>query len=141
MWGDFVTETPRLVLSNTDGQIYYRGGEDDAGSDFNGYRIEPILDFGSPEDKDLLLEIWFALSGGMGSYSLYVSYRGGDTVGEVVNSGWTNLTEVSADSPSNAVCRLAKTNRYHQIKWGTDAKNETFEVNAIEFKYVRQGRY
>jgi len=141
MWGDFVTETPRLVLSGEDGQIFYRGGEDDAGSDFDGYRIEPVLDFGSPEDKDLLLEIWFALSNGVGNYNLYVSYRGGNTVGEVTNKSWTPLSEVSANSPSNAVVYLAQANRYHQIKWGTDSKNETFEVSAIEFKYVRQGRY
>ena len=46
MWGDFVTETPRLVMSGTNGQVYFRGGESDDGSDFDGYRIEPVLDFG-----------------------------------------------------------------------------------------------
>jgi hypothetical protein len=140
-WGDLVTETPRLVLSNDSGQVYYRGGESDDGSDFDGYRIEPILDFGSREDKDLLLEIWFGLSNGLADYGIYVSYRGGNTVGEVEGEGWTVLNEVSANSPSNAVVYLSELNRFHQIKWGTDAKNETFEVNSIEFKYVRQGRY
>jgi hypothetical protein len=140
-WGDLVSETPRLVLSNDSGEVYFRGNEDDNGSDFNGYRIEPILDFGSAEDKDLLLEIWFGLSGGVADYNLYVHYRGGDTVGEVTNKGWTVLNEVSANSPSNAVVYLDELNRFHQLKWGTDAKNEMFEVNSIEFKYVRQGRY
>lgn len=140
-WGDLITETPSLVLSNTDGHVFYRGGESDAGSNFDGFRIEPILDFGSAEDKDLLLELWFGISNGTGDYSIYVSYRGGNTVGETEGAGWTPLTEVSANNPANAVVYLDETNRYHQIKWGTDSSEETFEVNSIEFKYVRQGRY
>jgi len=138
-WGDLVSEAPKIIYS-TDGQIYQRTGENDAGSALDGFRIEPILDFGRPHDKDLLLEIWFGFAT-TGNFNLYVSYRGGNTTGECVNAGWTVLDEVSFNSPSDAVVRLAETNRYHQIKWGSDAANEYFSVNRIEFKFVPQGRY
>jgi len=112
----------------------------DDGSDLDGYRVEPVMDFGRPNDKDLLLEIWFSIVK-TGSYALYVSYRGGDTLAEVNDASWEALGEVSFNSPSDAVTRLAKVNRFHQIKYGTDGADEPFIVNNIEFKYVPQGRY
>jgi len=139
-WVDFTSQNPYLVLGNTDGHLYSVSTEGDAGNALDGYRVEPILDFGRPNDKDLLLEIWFDIVN-TGSYSLYVSYRGGDTLAEVKGATWTSLTEMSFDSPANAVVRLAETNRFHQIKYGTDAANEPFVINGIEFKYVPQGRY
>jgi hypothetical protein len=140
-WGNLVAENPVLVLSNSDGKVYMRTGESDNGSAFEGYRIEPIVDFGSPEDRDLLLEIWFSLSSGMSDYNIHVWHRSGDTVGECENAGWDALTDINCNSPANPVIYLDKLGRYHQIKWGTDGANETFQVNSIEFKYVRQGRY
>ncbi|GAG09658.1 unnamed protein product, partial [marine sediment metagenome] len=88
----------------------------------------------------LLLEIWFNFVE-TGNYSLYVSHRSGDTVGECKGAAWVALPEVSCDDPANAVTRLAENNRFHQIKWGTDGANEAFVVNRIEFKYAPQGRY
>lgn len=147
---DIITDTPETSLSNTDGKFYFSGGgADDSNSDtvpitgeglWDGYRIEPIMDFNRPNDMDLLLEIWFDLHA-VGNYSLYCHYRGGSTVGECLASSWKILDEVSCNSPSNAVVRLAETNRYHQIKWGADADNEPFSVSQIEFKYVPEGRY
>lgn len=139
-WADIVSTLPYMVTGNTDGHTYYNGSEGNAGSNFDGYRVEPIMDFGRPEDRDLLLEIWFGIADA-GSYSIYCSYRGGDTEAEVENSSWTTLPEVSCDSPSNAITRCAETNRLHQIKWGTDSANEPFSVNTIQFRYVPQGRY
>jgi hypothetical protein len=135
-WSDLISEVPELMSANTDGHLYYTGGE----STTDGYRIEPVMDFGRPNDKDLLEEIWFDLTD-VGSYSLYCSYRGGSTVGECTSASWEALPEVSCNSPATAVIRLAKTNRFHQIKWGTDAASEPFTVAGIEFKYVPQGRY
>jgi hypothetical protein len=139
-WADLIDETPDLMFSPADGKLYYNGTEADNGSAWDGFRIEPIMDFGEPNNRDLLLEIWFNLAE-TGSYSLYCYYRGGDTVGECKAAAWTTLPEISCDSPSNAVTRLAETNRFHQIKWGTDVADEPFIVSEIEFKYVTQGRY
>lgn len=139
-WADFVTTQPYLVTANTDGHLYYEAGESNATAAFDGYRVEPILDFGRPEDKDLLLEIWFGIAA-TGSYSIYCSYRGGSTEAEVEGASWTTLPEVSCDSPANAVIRASQTNRFHQIKWGTDGANEPFSVNTIQFRFVPQGRY
>ena len=139
-WSDFIDETPYFAMSATDGKLYYYGTEGDDGSAWDGYRVEPVLDFGSKNDKDLLLEIWFGLVE-TGDYSIYVHHRSGNTVGECTGNTWTVMDEVSCDDPANAVCRLSKLGRYHQIKWGTDAADEPFVTNQIEFKYVRQGRY
>jgi hypothetical protein len=140
-WGELVTETPALVLSNADGKVYSHEGESDNGSNYEATRTEPILDFGSPDDKDLLLEIWFGLSNGINDYDLHIWHRSGNSVGECEGAGWTALDDLNCNAPANPVIYLNKLGRYHQIKWGTDAKEETFEVNSIEFKYVRQGRY
>jgi hypothetical protein len=139
-WVDFVSSRQELAFGETDGHSYYVATEADVGSDFDGYRVEPILDFGRPNDKDMLLEIWFDIVN-TGSYSLYVSYRGGNTVAEVKNSSWTELGEVSFNDPANAITRLAQVNRLHQIKYGTDGANEPFVINGIEFRYSPQGRY
>jgi len=139
-WVDFINSREEVGIGGTDGTATYIATEGILGGDLDGYRVEPILDFGNPNDKDMLLEIWFDIVN-TGSYSLYVSYRGGDTVAEVKNESWTALGEVSFNSPDNAITRLAKVNRYHQIKYGTDGANEPFVVSGIEFRYVTQGRY
>jgi hypothetical protein len=138
-WSDFISANPYTVYGITDGHIYINSGESDAGAAWEGYRTEPIIHLGETP-RSLLLEIWFGLAA-VGNYSLYVYYRGGDTIGECESSAWVALNEVSCDSPNNAVCYLDKNNRYHQIKWGTDAANESFSVSTITFKYVPQGNY
>jgi hypothetical protein len=139
-WSDLVNETPDIAFANTDGKLYYIGTEGKDGSAMDGYRVEPILDFGDANRRDLLLEIWFNLVE-VGNYSLYVYHRSGDTVGECNATGWTALDEISCDSPAEAVTRLATSNRFHQIKWGTDAASEAFSVNRIDFKYEPQSDY
>jgi hypothetical protein len=130
-----------MVQGNAGGHVYLDSSESNLGAAWEGYRTEPIMPLPLQGNKrSLLLEIWFSIAA-LGNYSLYVYYRGGDTVGECETSGWTALAEVSCDTPSNAVCYLAENNRYHQIKWGTDAASEAFSVNAIEFKFVPQGEY
>jgi hypothetical protein len=52
--------------------------------------------------------------------TIYVWHRGGDTVGEVENAGWTLLGGVSMNSPSRAKLEAHMDNsyRYHQITMG-----------------------
>ena len=109
----------------------------------DGYRVEPALSFGSG-NYSVLLEIWFSIVSG-GDYSIYVHYRAGDTEKELRGAAWTPLEEVSLNDPKNAVCRLNgaihRSARIHQIKWGTDAANEMFSVNKIEFVYQSESRW
>ena len=147
-WSDFgssalsqyVSSSPRMAFANTDGQAYFRSTEANNEGDIDGYRIEPILDFNQPENKDLLLEIWFDIVD-HGEFSIYLEHRSGDTIAECENASFTAVDSISCDDPANAVCYLSKLGRFHQIKWGTDAKDEKFGVNAIEFKYASRGRY
>jgi len=139
-WSDIVSENPYVMCANTDGYTYALQGTTDNNSNYTGERVEPILDFGRPNDKDLLLEIWFNMVD-YGNFNMYCHYRGGDTVSECSNAAWEVLSEVSCNNPANAVVYLAKTNRFHQIRYGTDAENESFGVNSIEFKFEPQGRY
>jgi hypothetical protein len=137
---DFVTTRQNLMFSNTDGHVYFKGGESNNGSDFNGYRIEPVMNFSGDGGYCMLNEIWFNLVE-HGDFDLYCNYRGGDTVQECIGSVWETLDSVSSNDPQNAVIYTNKNNRWHQIKWGTLKKNERFGVSAIEFKYVPQGKY
>ena len=133
-WTDFMNETDHLVYSNTDGHLYYQTGENLAGSALAGYRIEPILNLSGTFNQDLLSEIWFDI-GLSGNYSIDVHHRGGDTVGEVVAEPWVSVGSVSCNSIDRPVLSFNKSARLHQIKWGTDAANEPFEVSGIRLKY------
>lgn len=137
-WSDLVGSTPFFVHGNTGGHVYIDSTEENVSAAWDGYRTEPIISLGN--ERSLLLEIWFSLAK-TGNYNLYVYHRSGDTVGECEASPWTTLNEVSCSNPDNAVCYTDKLNRYHQIKWGTNGGSEPFSVNAIEFKFVPQGRY
>ena len=138
-WSKFTSSIPITVHANTDGHAYTHTTEANATAAWSGYRIEPILSLGD-EKRSLLLEIWFSLAD-VGDYTLNVYHRGGNTVGECEGANWIPLADVDCNSPSNAVTYCDKNFRFHQIKWGTDAENEAFSVNAIQFNYVPQGAY
>jgi hypothetical protein len=141
IWTDYTGgRKNRLVIGNTNGHLYYYGGEDDAGGAYSGTRIEPMLDFGRPEERDLLLEIWMGINY-RGNYNIDVYHRGGDTEAEVANTSWTSKGTISCNDPTDAVLYLAESARLHQIKWETDAADERFAVNHIEFVYQPQSRY
>jgi len=143
-WADLIDETPTIGCSSTDGKLYSLTSESDAGSDYDGYRVEPALSFGGFNTYSILSEIWFSIVYGS-SFNLYVYYRGADTEIELRTAKWIALEEVSFNSPKDAVCRLNNSDltakRLHQIKWGTDAENEQFVVNQIKFYYDFAGRY
>jgi hypothetical protein len=137
-WSDLVSSNPYIVHGNTAGHVYMDSSESNLGAAWDGYRIEPVMSLGNA--RSLLLEIWFALDV-VGNYSLYVKHRSGDTIAECESAVWTDLNNVSCNTPQNAVCYLSENARYHQIKWGTGGASEPFSVNAIEFKFVPQGMY
>ena len=137
-WNYYLSMTSSLVYGNTDGQLYFHSGESLNTAAINAYRIEPILDFGNPKRKDLLLEIWADI-GVSGNFNLNFFHRGGDTVGEVLSAAWTSLGSISCNSTDiPAIRNFAKSERLHQIKWGTQNANEKFEVRSITFKFEPQ---
>ena len=95
------------------------------------------MDFGHIFYHKTLLEIWFgiALSG---SYSIDIYHRSGDTIGELIGESWTSLGSISCNNNERPVLPCGITARYHQIKWGTDLKDERFRVTDIVFKYEVQ---
>ena len=135
-WAKYLSLRERLVLANTDGHLYQIAGENDNGSDIDGYRIEPILHFGDSQRYDILNEVWFDIAYS-GAFSIDVYHRSGDTVGEVVASGWELIGTVSCNNVSRPVLTgFSKSARLHQIKWGTDKMSESFQVNGITFKFT-----
>jgi len=141
-WGDYTHHKYRLAYANTDGHLYYSFQESAlAGSNLDGYRIEPIMDFGDANRRDIIKEIWFSI-GVVGDYSIDISYRSGETVGELIAQSWTSLGSISCNSPADPVLYPAlNAKRLHQIKWGTNLNNEKFEVNGITFRYDSEERY
>ena len=135
-WADYTHAGQKFVYANTDGYVYY-DGSNSLGSDaeFPAFRIEPIMDFGNPRRFDHIKEIWFNL-GTSSSPSIDVYHRSGNTVGELEATGWTQLDSVSMNSPYEAVVYTSKNARLHQIKWGTNLKDEPFEVREIVLKYT-----
>lgn len=137
---DYITTNQNMMIANTDGLVYSKSGESDNLLDFDGYRVEPVINFSGDGGFCLLNEIWFNFVE-HGSFDLYCQYRGGDTLQECLGSVWETLNSVSHNDPQNSVIYTNKNNRWHQIKWGTGKKNERFGVSAIEFKFVAQGKY
>jgi len=139
-WAYYTSLRQRFVYANTDGKLYYHTGEGLDGSNLDGYRIEPIMDFGDRTRRDLLAEIWFDIVED-GAFSIDVHHRSGSTVGEVEDATWTALDSVSCDNPEYPVVRCNKNDKLHQIKWGTDALSEKWSVNGITFHYAPEGKF
>jgi hypothetical protein len=140
-WADITSFKQRLVLGNTDGHLYYVDGDADPDANLDGYRIEPVMDFGVPRFKKLFKEIWFEF-GAVGDFSITIYHRMGDTVGEVTAGSWTSLGTISCNSPDSPSLRnFAKSGRLHQIKWGTATNSTKFQVNRITFKFDVQSEY
>ena len=141
-WAYYSAFKSRVVMGNTDGHVYLNQGSSADGADFEGYRIEPILDFGDPFARKILQEIWFEFTV-VSTFSVDVYYRAGDTVGEVVGSAWTQLDSISSNAPTEPVTYVPDTSakRLYQIKWGSDSMSEPFEVNRIDFVYTMEAKY
>ena len=147
-WSDFGTSSftdyfssgQYLMIGDMDGMIYSKRGESNNLVDYDGYRVEPVMNFAGDGNYSILNEIWFNLVE-HGDFNLYCQYRGGNTLKGCTGSAWESLNVISQDDPQSAVIYTCKNNRWHQIKWGTNKKNERFGVNAIEFRYAPQGHY
>jgi hypothetical protein len=135
-WANFTSSQTRLMFGGTDGYVKYASGE----STVDAYRVEPIMNFGDRDRCDLLLEVWFSLAE-TGSFLIDLYHRSGDTTGELENQAWTSIGTINCDNPDYAVAYVNQNAKLHQIKWGTDAANEKFNVNEIVFKYVPEGQY
>jgi hypothetical protein len=133
-WAYYLTTRQRLVYSNTDGKLYYQSGENLDGADIEGWRIEPIMDFGLPYNYKYLSEIWFDITESV-DCEIDIYHRSGNTVGEIEADTWSSMGSLSCNSPSRPVCFVNENARYHQLKWGTDAMEEKFQINGITFKY------
>jgi len=134
-WSYFAAIKDVLMFGKDDGIAYYRTAESDSGSDFDGYRVEPILSFGNPRRLDSIHEIWFSIAE-MGNFSIDVYHRSGETVGEIENADWSSVGSISANTPSEPKIDInTNMSRLHQIKWGCNLKNEKFNVNRITIKY------
>jgi len=139
-WADYISENNLVVYGGTDGHLYTHSSEELSGSNLDGYRVEPVLYFGNRRRWDNIKEIWFDI-GLSGDFSIDVYHRTGNTVGELVEKGWTLTGTVSCNNPLRAEVldsNGSKPNinaRLIQIKWGTDLLNESFQVNGITFKY------
>jgi hypothetical protein len=141
-WTDYIGSGigEKLVYANTDGHLYYQAEDTFNGIDFEGYRVEPILDFGDSTRKDLLEEIWFDLAIAY-NFNIRVWHRVGDTVGEVREATWIELGLVSHNSPDKAVLYPAQSGKFHQTRWGTVNKKEPFRVSKITYKYAPQSTH
>lgn len=124
-----------VVFSNTDGHTYLHETDSYNGSDYTGYRVEPIMDFGNSRRNDLLNEIWFDLVSSS-NHIITVYWRGGNTMGETVSSTWQTVGTISHMSPSQPFIPVNKDARLHQIKWEGTNQNERFQVNGITFKFT-----
>lgn len=138
-WTRSAGEYKKPVFGNADGHVYQITGETLPSTDnLDGYRVEPILDFGNPRRMDMLSEIWFGVVEG-GDYSIDVYYRSGDTVKELIASGWGSVIgTISLNNPSNPKIYINQTAKLHQIKWGTNLDSEKFGINSITFRYIPQ---
>ena len=139
-WTRSAGERPQMVCAHTNGHVYEINGDDDAGSAWDGHRIEPILDFGSPQRKKMVTEVWFSIVSG-GAYSLDLSWRTGDTVKELLAQSWTSVGSLSTNNPDPPVIYCALTGRLIQFKWGTDLADEPFAVNRIVIRYDIEGKF
>ena len=99
-----------------------------------------MFDFGVPTKFKNVQEIWFGVTSG-GDYSIDMHYRIGDTVKELSEATWSTLASISLNNPTEPKLNINLHGRYFQFKWGTNLKDEKFEVNWIDFRYHTEDDY
>lgn len=133
----------KLMLSGTDGHVYSYGGYATTNSaqpaNLDGYRIEPIMDFGNPWIPKRVTEVGFEVITG-GDYTIDLSWRGGDSVKEVMAASWTSVGTLNINSPSEPFISFDQNHKLHQMKWGTNGDSEDFQVNKVRVGYYMQPR-
>jgi len=140
-WTRASTEYRKPVFGAADGHTYQITGDTlPSTANLDGYRVEPILDFGFPYNQKIVRELWFEIVSG-GNYSLDVYYRAGDTTKEVLAASWTSVGSLSLNSPAEPKLNCDILGRKIQIKWGTNVDSEYFSVNGIHFVYDIESSY
>jgi len=139
-WAKYTTQYQRLAYANTDGRLYIQTGDDYDGSAFEGYRVEPIFDFGERLRMDRVVEVWLEVTQQV-DVDVNFYWRGGATVAEVIGKAWESIGSINCNNPAAAVLYMDKTDRLHQFKWGTDGAAEGYEADGLIFKYIEQGIY
>jgi len=139
-FGYYNTGADKLVLSNTNGHTYYHGSDAHNATDYTGFRVEPILDFGDQKTFKKLKEIWFQFTTSA-NFNIQLLWRGGNTVGEVIGASWEPIGVLSHNSPRNPMVWLDKVARLHQLKWQSTSQNEAFGVSQIVFKYTKETEF
>jgi hypothetical protein len=137
VWTRAAGQTRKPVFANTDGHTYQITGETiPSTGNLDGYRIEPIMDFGN-NDFNRVQEVWFGVFQG-GNYSIDVSWRVGNTVKELLAQSWTAVGSVSLNNPYEPALRMDQVGKYHQMKWGSNLDSEKYSVNWIKFNYTNE---
>ena len=83
-------------------------------------------------------ELWFNIYSG-GAYDLYVQWRGGNTVKELIAESWKVIGNMNLEKPEPPALFIDEDARYHQIRYGTDAADEPFSISWLEIVYDYTG--
>lgn len=139
VWTRTAGQYRKPVFVNADGHTYQITGETlPSTGNLDGYRVEPVMDFGNSKRFKVLHEIWFGIVEG-GDYSIDLYHRSGDTVKELLATAWGSAAgTLNLNNPARPWININKSARYHQIKWGTNLDSEKFAINWIEFRYSMQ---
>ncbi len=137
-WGLVTRQLPYLVFAYTNGHLYTNSGEDNDGINITAARQEPVLDFGLPNRKKRVLEVWFDFPAASSFDDFYVAWSTGDSL---ANMSAVEVLKSTIDTDSsNAVIYMDKTARFHQPQWFRTGDDQ-FSVNEIRIKYQVQGEY
>jgi len=140
-WAYYIAYRQRLMGAGTDGWARMFSAETiDGSTALNSYRIEPIMDFGDRNRRDLLKEIWVQISE-YGVFDLTFWHRSGNTVAEIQSEAWTSIGTISCNLPVYPVLYINKPAKLHQIKWGTTTATSKYQVVEIDFHYEMEGKY
>ncbi len=128
--------TGNTLFGGATGYSYWMAGNDYAGSDYGGWRVEPVFSYPDSSKSKRVQELWFGFPEA-GAFSVDVLWRTGETEQECMAKEWESIGSVScASSAASAALFLDKTAKFHQMKWGTDLKNEPFAVSEIIMKGI-----
>jgi len=132
-WSELIAGSGKVYYGKSDGYVYEVYGDTWAGSNYDAYRVEPIV--GSPDyTRHKRLQEIHILGTVDQSFSVDVYWRGGETEQEVIASSWELLGSVSQAAGSSQWIPCDKCKKYHQIKWGTSRINDRFKVSKLILK-------
>jgi len=138
-WTYYIDERERLIIG-TDNYVLYQTGDSAYNTSIFAYRYEPIMDFGEAWKRDLLKEIWFSFTYS-GNWTITVSHRSGNTIGELLNSTMVSIGTLSCNSLYDPVVRCNKPGRFHQILYSHLVDDQRVQIEKITFRYETQSEH